>query len=521
VGQTPFMETELKLLVAPAEVARFRGLALLRQRAVGKPVTRALRDVYFDTPEHHLKDQGLALRVRRVGAGFIQTLKRIGQVPSQGLYQRGQWEVPIDGAVPQPQLLIALAGPDSVCGKLLADLGPGQVLEPVFQTQMRRTVWRLQLQPGTEVEVALDRGQLSNGFECEPVSEVELELKSGGPAAVLFDLALELLEHLPLRIGRSSKAERGYALGAPELAAAVAAGPLELKAGSSVEEGFQVIAAHCLAQIQANAAGVELGHDPECVHQMRVGIRRLRCALRLFEPWVRAPQPLLDELSWLRGELGAARDADVLAEATLPGLIRACPGQAALPVLEQVAAATAAARRAQAAQAVISVRYARLVLGLAGWLACAGRHEGLDERVLAARAEPLRRQARKILAHRHRTLMRRGKGLAHATFAQCHQLRIAAKMARYASEFFLSLYPSGAAQRSLRRYLERLAMLQDGLGGLNDAAVADRLLGQLQADQPQCSDGASFARGYLCAASRHDLSQMARRWKRFGAQPPH
>jgi CHAD domain len=70
------------------------------------------------------------------------------------------------------------------------------------------------------------------------------------------------------------------------------------------------------ARILAHDPGVRIGKNPEELHQLRVATRRLRSVLRtagrVLEPsWAEA---LRDELSWLGGELGPARDADVLLE---------------------------------------------------------------------------------------------------------------------------------------------------------------------------------------------------------------
>lgn len=75
--------------------------------------------------------------------------------------------------------------------------------------------------------------------------------------------------------------------------------------------------AGCLAQVHANERGVVAGHDPSSVHQMRVGLRRLRSARDLFAPVIPAFPGLDDELRWIASELGAARDWEVLARSTL------------------------------------------------------------------------------------------------------------------------------------------------------------------------------------------------------------
>ncbi len=143
----------------------------------------------------------------------------------------------------------------------------------------------------------------------------------------------------------------------------VKAATLVLASNLSTEQGLQLIVDNCLAQIQGNQAGVEIGSDPESVHQMRVGLRRLRSALGLFAEVAPCPDALQAELEWLTNALGAARDWEVLAGSTLISAANAVPDQTALEQLQQAAHAQARKNRQSAAQAVASVRYARLLAG--------------------------------------------------------------------------------------------------------------------------------------------------------------
>ena len=509
------METELKLLIAPADVAAFRRLALLKQLATTKPATRLLRNTYFDTPELHLKEHGIELRVRRMGRVAIQTLKAFGKAAEAGLHQRQEWETRVTGPLPELASLITLVGAGSTWEKVLGTPGLPQGLVPIFGSEFRRTVWNLRLAQGAEVELALDQGELRHGDKHEPISEIKLELKAGAPEA-LYDLALQLQEQVPLRVGNLSKSARGYALQAPVAAAAVKARPVALNREMCVEEGFRVIVSNCLRQMQDNEVGVAQGIDPESIHQMRVSMRRLRSALRLFAPWIPFPPALQQELAWLGGELGAARDADVLADSTLLKVIEACPQETDLLPLRQLASTIAGKKRQKAAEAVASVRCSRLMLSLVGWLQALRWHETLEEAALGALAEPLEKRAAQILDLRHEKLIKSGKRLAHGTPEERHQVRIAAKKARYAMEFFQSLHPAGR----VKRYVRRLAALQDALGWLNDAAVADRLLHEIQVGHPELAGSACFTRGYLCAATRQDLPGLAKLWKQFRSMVP-
>ncbi len=509
------METELKLLIAPTDVAAFRRLALLKQFAISRPVTRLLRNAYFDTPERQLRALGMELRVRRVGRVSIQTLKAGGRVAEAGLHRRHEWESRVVGPLPDIASLIALVGAGSAWEKALVKPGLAQDLAPIFDSEVRRTAWNLRLAQGAEVELALDQGVLRHGDQREPISEIELELKVGSPEA-LFDLALQLQEQVPLRVGNLSKSERGYRLQAPASAAAVKAGPVVLNGGMAIEDGFRVIVRSCLKQMQDNEAVVARGVDAESLHQMRVGMRRLRSALRIFARWIPLPQALQLELAWLGAELGAARDADVLADGTLPVVIEGCPKETALLPLGRFASTVAAEKRRQAGAAVASVRYSRLMLGLVGWLQASRWRGSLDEGSLGALAEPLEKQATKILRRRHGKLIKSGKRLAQGTPEERHQVRIEAKKARYATEFFQSLYSAG----NVRRYLKRLSSLQDALGWLNDIAVADLMLHEIEVSRPELSGSACFTRGYLCAAAKQDLLGLRRLWRPFRSMRP-
>jgi CHAD domain-containing protein len=147
---------------------------------------------------------------------------------------------------------------------------------------------------------------------------------------------------------------------APALAAierARHAEPIVLKPDKSLAAAFEVIAANCLAQVRDNTPGVAAG-DAESVHQMRVGLRRLRCLLRLLPRRIELPGTLVQELEWLSHTLGAARDGHVLASTTLPGLARSCVEPPNWRALRRTANATANASARTASGLATSDRFA-------------------------------------------------------------------------------------------------------------------------------------------------------------------
>ncbi|NHZ61737.1 CHAD domain-containing protein [Massilia genomosp. 1] len=297
----------------------------------------------------------------------------------------------------------------------------------------------------------------------------------------------------------------------PTTPKAVKAHALTLSPRMNVEKAFQAIMRNCLDQIEANEAGVIKYHDIESLHQMRVGLRRLRSALGMFDDVLSLPMALRQELDWLVAQLGPARDWDVLAGSTLPAIRGSVDALAPLVPVQLAAADRANALHAVAAEAVASERYQDLIGHLERWL---------DERGWRAMQLPADRVrlkmriadfAKAILEKDQQRLLKRGRKLKHADPEARHRVRIAAKKTRYAAEFFASLYP----RNTVRPYLRALASLQDELGLMNDASVAGGLLAQLSEVDASLRDGSAFVRGYLAGRGGQGGAKLRKLWKRF------
>ena len=86
----------------------------------------------------------------------------------------------------------------------------------------------------------------------------------------------------------------------------------------------------------------------------------------------------------------------------------------------------------------------------------------------------------RLLDKRHKRVLKHGREFEQLADADLHRLRISLKKLRYASEFFAAQFPDGEP----RAYIRTLRRLQDDLGWLNDAAVAEHCLkGLLAANQ--------------------------------------
>ncbi|WP_207480081.1 CYTH and CHAD domain-containing protein [Arenibaculum pallidiluteum] len=466
-------EIELKLRIQPEDLGR---VAELRALAAGQPerAPKRLESVYFDTEDRRLRRGGLSLRVRTQDGTHVQTLKA-ADGSTGPLFDRAEWEVPVPERRPD---LVALDG--EVRRARLAGVEPSE-LKPAFSVEVRRAVRLLDL-PGGSVEVAIDEGEIRTADgRCEPVAELELELKVGRPEA-LYDLALGIAEAIPVRIETRAKSDRGYDLISPGVPPVVKAGNLDLPPEATTEEAVERIIRHCLAHMMANERAVVEAGLPEGIHQMRVALRRLRSAVSLFRRMLPRDQAewLSAETRWIAAELGTVRDWDVFGEELLGPVAAALPGDQRLGLVAEAASAAREAACASLRASLGSQRYTALVLRLGRWLeARSWRHQDLSED--AARLfTPVRAHADVLLDRRHRQARKRGAGFADMDTEGRHRLRIALKKLRYISEFFRSLYEG----RAYDRYLKQLSALQQTLGHLNDVATARRLVETLAQDVP-------------------------------------
>lgn len=506
-------EIELKLSVAPADAGRLGRLVPVKIAARGRAKRQRLHSVYYDTPELDLQREQAALRLRRDGARWIQTFKAGGRVDA-GLHQRQEIETPVPA-----QILDYRALAEAGMSEALSDPARRARLQPVFVSDIVRTTRRLQPAPGTDIELSIDAGTIAAGEHGVEVSEIELELKSGR-AEALLDFARQLLQHVPLRLEPVSKAERGYALLAGKPDAPVKAAAPRLDPGMSVAQAFRAVVSSCVRQLQANEAGLLAGADPEYLHQARVALRRLRSAISVFQRAFprSALQSVIDELRWLTGCLGPARDWDVFALESLPALGAAFPADAGLAALAKGADRARAQAGARAREAVASIRYTGLLIELTALFLREPWQQLDDAPAAQARGLALPDFARDVLERRHRKAIKRGKRHAQLDTRALHRWRIDVKKLRYAAEFFSTLYE----RRAVRAYTATLSQLQEQLGTLNDAATLERLCAWLREGEAgeRSEEALGLVRGWGAAVARTHLESLPRAWRAFREAEP-
>ncbi|MEI6984885.1 MAG: CYTH and CHAD domain-containing protein [Rhodospirillaceae bacterium] len=459
-------ETELKLAVAPDQLDGVGEAPVVIARRTGAPVTKMLESHYYDTVDRRLLARRAALRVRLTPDGYIQTLK------SGGGLVRGEWEWPVSGPVVDLTVITEPAAREFVAGIA------SESLVLVFVTRFIRTI---HLIDQGAIELAVDQGEIvSPAGSGEPISEVELELKSGWPVD-LYRLALALAETVALRVEQRSKAERGFALTDRAQPAPVKASRLALLPTTTVDSAMSAIFGACFTQLTANESCIMAGVDPEGVHQARVALRRFRSALSLFRTLLPPTdyQWLNAETKWLAAVLGPAREWDVFLEELLAPVkvfFAVHPGvYDDLVMLENAVSDQRSIAYEAVREALLSPRYTMLQLCFGEWLEGWGWRAQPVTLDSARLFHPLRKTAVNFLASRHRKSLKSGADFAKLYYSERHRVRIALKRLRYTVDFFRALHDD----KSVTRYLRLLGALQDTLGQLNDVATAMQMISHL------------------------------------------
>jgi CHAD domain-containing protein len=357
---------------------------------------------------------------------------------------------------------------------------------------------------GAEIELCMDSGEIRAGQSSCPISEIELELISGEPQQ-LFKLALALLDVVPLVVEHTSKAEYGYLLFSATKPSASKGRFPALKKSQPIADVLQSLIGACLAHVQSNVPGALLKLDEEYLHQVRVGLRRLRVVLSIAQNFHADSEleALREKVSRLCVELGRSREWDVFVTQTLAPICTRLPEHTGL---REVLGVSERARKHQHSgmeNSLASQDFQRLLLSFGIWM-----HGAQCDEVDTT----LEKFAKRNLVKRNKLVIKHGEDLVGENAAQLHALRIACKKLRYSIEMFGSLF----SETKIQNYVNSLSDLQDILGTLNDIAVAHRLLNEL--DNAARHDTLALIRGWMEHDYAERVADFSKAWKRFTGQ---
>ena len=495
-------ELELKLELPGDEFYRLGESPLLKASAEAH-ARKTLRSIYFDTPEHDLAKARISLRLRNDGGNqWLQTVKA-GEEPKGGLSDVAQSEVLLEKC----ELDLDRIG-DKRLRREIKKICDKSDLKPVFETIVDRTTHLIRHEDCT-VELALDEGRVEADGQSRQFREVELELLSGSPLGLLT-VARELFSSFEIRPSQSSKAARGYRLvrQEPEIAHPLLAQKVTLQQSDSARDAFAAILRSSAEQVIANQRVVLETGEVEAVHQMRVGLTRLRSALRSIRPYTKAPwiTELESDAQNVVRSVGNLRDADVLIAEIYTPIAEAnsndVPG---FPSLLQTLKAHRDAAYKEVVASLDKGAWTRLLVTMI-----------LSPQLLETGgkfAEPVATVAGECLERRWKKVLKYGKRLDSLNLEERHSMRKALKKLRYNCEFFQTLYDHEA-----QSFIKRVKKMQELFGAINDVRMAERLIA-LALEQRRKNSKALAAAGYILG--RHEAnvplvwSKAKREWERL------
>ena len=253
----------------------------------------------------------------------------------------------------------------------------------------------------------------------------------------------------------------------------VKASALAIDVGATAEDAFIAVLDACLRHAAANLPAV-LDGQIEGVHQMRVAFRRLRSGLKSFRPLVprEASAGLVEDIRWLNGFLGPARDWDVFLQEGLTPVFSRFPRKRGLILFRSKAETVRRTHHRTLRTALGEPRYRAMLEQFADWLERRSWRDAIGDEQRQRLDKPVLAFATPLLERDHRRAVKRGAAFTELSAEARHALRIRIKELRYALDFFATLYPA----EKVKPYAGTLANLQDALGVLNDGAVVHRLL---------------------------------------------
>jgi len=467
--------------------------------------TLRLSAVYYDTADLRLARSHITLR-RRVGGhddGWHLKLPVVPKAKSAKLDSatRDELHLPLTNANHPPAAL----------EQLVLGVTRGARLAPVATLRNERRPTALLDADGRPIaELTDDRVTVVRaGKVTERFREIEVEAAPGRTVEDLEAIVEALVAAGASHSGFASKV--GRALGDEAAAPPDIDRPGKVHPADPASAAITAhIARHAAALVRADL-WVRRGL-PDGVHQMRVAARQLRSGLRTFGPlldkeWATA---LRGELGWLAGELGAARDREVLEARLRDGLLQlpvpVADADAALALVHEQLGADALAAAQRVTSALNSERYRALLEALVE--AARAPHTTAAAEASSAQALPaLMRRSWRRLRRDADELRRKGPD------AQWHAVRLRAKQSRYALDALAPVFG-----RPAREWARQLVRITELLGNHQDAAIAAEATRVLAAG----ADGnVGFVMGLLHDAQRAEIVATRREFLKVWPEVSH
>ena len=501
-------EFEIKFVLEHGQALRLLELGLLDKTAFGR--AQKIQTVYFDTPDGHLFQAGMTLRWRKLGNRKPVITLKMASHGGASIFERTEIEIP---ASPEG---INLDLFDRAIADHIRNAIEGNTLVARYETNFRRKAALIKM-PLSAFEIALDEGAFLVAGREWPLNELEIELKSGDWLEMV-SLARDLVTKASLRLEMVSKSERCLILAGLRPKQRKPAQSLVAE-GMSLDTAMVIVLAEGLQHFIDHLQPFRDNADPRAVHQMRVGLRRLRAALKVF---ARAfPQASFAHYAArareLANGLALARECDAfrdlafgypLAHANAPADKRDL--DESLKVLRETA-------YADAEQVINSAETSLFIIDLQSYIAKRGWRSEIGDEQLSALTLPAAEFAKATLDRLFKKAKKQGKALLEKTDEERHEFRITLKNLRYNAQFFTALFDH---PKLYKAWNNALVQLQNSLGIHNDLSGAAAMLARLRIlDQDNFAQASGFVMGWYACQNEAADAKIEKQWRKVRNLP--
>ncbi|WP_151769041.1 CYTH and CHAD domain-containing protein [Acinetobacter colistiniresistens] len=477
------MEIELKFQLP--ESKKKSVLQLLNKQKAQKIHLQAK---YYDTADRLLAKNYVAIRLRQEGEHWVQTFK----AASKNHLQRIEEDIYLGKCTKEPELDLSLYKHNQTVQTVLRDVlgdSPAELLLQ-FQTDVQRTFHVFEF-AGSHIEVCLDDGEIRTPTDQAKICEVEFELKQGS-AQSLIDFAKTWVDKYQLWLDVRSKAERGNLLAiGKRVSPATKAKSLILDTDIRAEQALKLIIENTLNHILPNAAAIADGvAEADHIHQARVGLRRLRSALKHFSNWsAHIDLAWESQLADIFRALGQSRDYDAIQDSVIPLVKEVCDFDFPFPAKVD----------SNIAQLLSHIQTTQLFLSLFSFTY--SEHQSKSK---------LSKQAAKSLSKLYQKILKDASQFSKLEVEQQHRTRKRVKQLRYCIDFISALYP----EKQVQQFLNKLQPIQEYLGFYNDLFVAEQIFEQQAVKHPQFL----FALGWVKAQQPHVVKKANKKLQGLSAK---
>lgn len=447
-----------------------------------------LQAKYYDTADRLLAKNYVAIRLRQEGEHWVQTFK----AASKNHLQRIEEDIYLGKCTEEPELDLSLYKHNQTVQTVLRDVlgdSPAELLLQ-FQTDVQRTFHVFEFE-SSQIEVCLDDGEIRTPTDHAKICEVEFELKQGS-AQSLINFTKTWVDKYQLWLDVRSKAERGNLLAVgKQVSPATKAKSLSLEKNVSAEQAIKLIIENTLNHILPNAAAIADGvAEADHIHQARVGLRRLRSALKHFSNWSANIDPAWESQSAdIFRALGQSRDNDAIQDSVIPLIQDVCNFDFALSSSSDPEIATR----------LSNTQTTQLFLSLLSFIY--SENEAKTK---------LSKQVSKSLTKLYHKILKDASQFPELSIEQQHRTRKRVKQLRYCIDFTAGLY----SEKQVQQFLNKLQPIQEYLGFYNDLFVAEQIFEQQAAEHPQFL----FALGWVKAQQPHVAKKANKKLRTLSAQ---